>query len=121
MAFDVVIDVVEKPPVKITDDVAQTLTDVHAALKGLPGDRAANIDFTAAEDAKGFMAQAKAWCEKEGKRFTRVGGDIKGKPLRVSFRVVTKRATDAVETPQDPTAGAAGTVETHTPAANATA
>jgi hypothetical protein len=117
MAFDVVIDVVEKPPVKITDDVAQTLTDVHAALKGLPGDRAANIDFTAAEDAKGFMAQAKAWCEKEGKRFTRVG-DIKGKPLRVSFRVVTKRATDTA----DPTATPAeGPAESTASPASATA
>jgi hypothetical protein len=100
MAFDVIIDMIEKAPVKIQDEVAQTLTDVHAALKGLPGDRAANIDFPTAEEAKAFMTQAKAWADKEGdKRFTRVG-DIKGKPLRVSFRVVTKRvvtkrATDA--------------------------
>jgi hypothetical protein len=101
MAFDVVIDVIEKAPVKIDDDVAQTLTDVHAALVGLPGDRAANIDFPTTEAARAFMTQAKAWCEKEGKRFTRVG-DIKGKPLRVSFRVVTKRATDTADPTDTP-------------------
>ena len=119
MAFDVVIDVIEKAPVKIEDDVAQTLTDVHAALVGLPGDRAANIDFPTAEEAKAFMTQAKAWAEKEGdKRFTRVG-DIKGKPLRVSFRVVTKRATDP--TPEPETADTADAASAPAATANATA
>jgi hypothetical protein len=91
--LDAVIDVIEKPLVPVTDEVAVFLTEVHEALKGLPGDRAVNVDQATAEDVKDFISQAKSWAEKEGKRFTRVG-DIKGKPLRVSFRVVTKRATD---------------------------
>lgn len=96
MAFEVTIDVIEKPPVAVDDEVAEMLTTVHDALTPLPGDRAANVDFADAEGVKGFLKQAKAWADDNGKRFTRVG-DIKGKPLRVSFRVVTKRTAEAAE------------------------
>lgn len=93
-----VIDVIEKPLVAVSAEMALFLAESHKALKGLPGDRAVNVDPGTAEDVKEFIQQARSWAEREGKRFTRVG-DIKGKPLRVSFRVVTKR-TPTAETPE---------------------
>ena len=116
MEYNVVIDVIEKPPVPVPDNVASTLNDVHAALQGLPADRAANIDFPDEDAVKVFLKQAKQHSDDNGRRFTRVG-DIKGKPTRVSFRVVTKRApadTAADGTTPDETADGAASSANNT-------
>jgi hypothetical protein len=107
MSYNVVIDVIEKAKMAVSDDVKKTVQEVHEALKGLPGDRAANIDFPGVEEVKSFMSQAKQHAEDTGRRFIRVG-DIKGQPNRVSFRVVTKRAAEAAPAAEEtPTANAA--------------
>jgi hypothetical protein len=93
MAYEITIDVIEKPPVEVTDETAEVIDAVHKALIGMPGDRAANITCEDEAAVKNFLKEAKAHADGKGWRFTRVG-DIKGQPLRVSFRVVTKRAVD---------------------------
>jgi hypothetical protein len=100
MPYTATIDVIPKPPVEVSQDTAELLNEVHPALAGLPADRAANVDFPGLDEVKRFLTEAKAHAESLGWRFTRVG-DIKGQPNRVSFRVVTKRATDpTAETPE---------------------
>jgi hypothetical protein len=107
MSYNVVIDVIEKAKVAVSDDVKETVEEVHEALKGLPGDRAANLDFPGVKEVKDFMAEAKQHAEDTGRRFIRVG-DVKGQPLRVSFRIVTRRATDPAPAAEEtPTANAA--------------
>ena len=91
MPYTATIDVIPKTPVEVSQDTADLLNEVHPALAQLPGDRAANVDLPGLDEVKRFLVEAKAHAESLGWRFTRVG-DIKGRPNRVSFRVVTKRA-----------------------------
>lgn len=82
---------------EVPDDVAADLAEAYKALKDLPVNRMAVTDpFADAKAARLFVRQGKAWCETQtgpnGRPlvFARKG-DVKARPLVVSFRIYEQR------------------------------
>lgn len=78
--------------IDVPEDVAHDLQTVYEALKELPVNNMANVDFDDAKAARLFVKQGKAWAEQQGLQFAR-RGVVKDNPKRVSFRVYDPKPT----------------------------
>ena len=77
---------------ELTEEEVADLIDTYAALKGLPANRVANIDFETPEEATSYAKAFKAWAVDNGHKFLRKG-DIKGNPTQLTFRIYDGRET----------------------------
>lgn len=71
---------------EVPDELAKELAEIYAKLSELPSNRAVNIDFSEAKEAREFVRQGKSWAESQGLVFARKG-NVKDNPTRVTFRV----------------------------------
>lgn len=87
MALNVVIAKTSGPTtVEVPEEVAQVLQETYEALKELPVNNAANVDFDTAQEARLFVRQGQAWAEEKELKFQR-RGNVKENPTRVTFRI----------------------------------